>query len=83
MLHAMDGKGGSNYYLIVGAGGETINTRLKDYVAAPVEINAKAVQYNDWVVLYVNAAGGIKATSKSAIFQPSGSVIACATSICR
>jgi hypothetical protein len=52
--------GRQNYYLIVGANGEKINGAVKDYVAGPVEINAKAVQYNDWIVLYVDVLHSIK-----------------------
>jgi hypothetical protein len=51
MLHVTNNKGASNYYLIVGPNGEKINSLLKNYIAGPVELQAKAVAYNDWVVL--------------------------------
>lgn len=42
------------YYLILDENGEKMNDALKDYVAEPVSLKAKAVQYDDWVILYVN-----------------------------
>lgn len=76
VLHVMDKNGTDNYYLIVGASGEKMNKAVQDYVAAPVEIHAKAVQYNDWIVLYVGDKN-IKEISKSALYQ-GGGAIACA-----
>jgi len=46
--------GASTYYLIVGPNGEKINAQLKDFVADPVELQANAKQFDDWVVLYVD-----------------------------
>jgi hypothetical protein len=54
VFYVRNEKGVADYYLIVGPDGEKINERLKNYVAEPVSLNAKAVQYDDWVVLYVN-----------------------------
>jgi hypothetical protein len=54
VFYVRNEKGEADYYLIVGPDGEKINERLKNYVAEPVSLNAKAVQYDDWVVLYVN-----------------------------
>lgn len=49
--------GRQNYYLIVGANGEKMNEAVQDYVATPVTIRAKAVEYGDWIVLYVQPDG--------------------------
>lgn len=49
--------GRQNYYLIVGANGEKMNEAVQDYVATPVTINAKAIEYGDWIVLYVQPYG--------------------------
>ncbi|HRH50607.1 MAG TPA: hypothetical protein PLP23_17770 [Panacibacter sp.] len=57
VLKVTDEKGNQNYYLIVGANGEKMNEAVQDYVATPVEINARAVAYGDWVVLYVHPNG--------------------------
>jgi len=43
----------ANYYLIVGANGEKMNEAVKDFVAEPVSVEAKLVQYDDWIVMYV------------------------------
>lgn len=68
VLHVSDKDGKDNYYLIVGANGEKMNKAVQDYVAAPVEISAKAVQYNDWIILYVSN-GNIAEISRSALYQ--------------
>jgi hypothetical protein len=60
MLKVQDESGEENYYLIVGASGEKMNKAVKDFVASPVELNAKAVQYDDWIILYVNAENGLQ-----------------------
>lgn len=46
-----------NYYLIVGPNGEKMNEAVQDYIASPVTIHAKAVEYGDWIVLYVQSNG--------------------------
>ncbi len=60
VLKVTDEEGKQNYYLIVGAKGEKMNKAVKDFVASPVELHAKAVVYDDWVVLYVNAENGLQ-----------------------
>jgi hypothetical protein len=73
-----DGK--QNYYLIVGANGEKMNEAVRDFVATPVELHAKAVQYDDWIVLYVNSEKGIE--HYSYIKDHYGSVYASCSSSC-
>ncbi len=53
VLKVMNEKGEKNYYLIVGPNGEKINNNVQDFVAEPVEIEARVVQQDDWVILYV------------------------------
>jgi len=77
VLHVVDRNGANNYYLIVGANGEMMNKAVQNYVAAPVEILAKAVRYNDWIVLYVSDKN-INEISKSALYQGSD-MVACST----
>lgn len=54
MLAVKNDRGESNYYLLMGANGEPMNKAVQDYVAEPVEILARLVQYDDWIVAYVN-----------------------------
>jgi len=63
MLRVSNAKGEENYYIIVGEDGERMNDQVKDYVAEPVELNARAVRYDDWIILYVNRTDGIKRIS--------------------
>jgi hypothetical protein len=53
VLKVMNENGEKNYYLIVGPNGEKMNEAVQDFVAEPVEIDAKAVQQDDWIILYV------------------------------
>lgn len=82
VLKVIDAEGKQNYYLVVGANGEKMNEAVQDFVATPVELNAKAVQYDDWIVLYVNKEN-IQHISRTAFFQPPGGIIACAVQNCK
>lgn len=57
VLKVTNDEGRQNYYLIVGPNGEKMNEAVQDYVASPVTIHAKAVEYGDWIVLYVQSNG--------------------------
>jgi len=57
VLKVMNENGDQNYYLIVGEHGEKMNEAVQDYVASPVSIHANAVEYGDWIVLYVQQNG--------------------------
>ncbi len=76
-------KGEANYYLILGADGKKINDQVKDHIAEPVSLEARAVQYNDWVVLYVNDAGKIKRTGGLSWFKLNDETISCNPSAVR
>src|SRR5215831_12148348 len=80
VLKVEDESGKENYYLIVGANGEKMNEAVKDFVASPVELHAKAVQYDDWIVLYVNAENGLE--HYSYIAEHYGNIYASCTSGC-
>jgi hypothetical protein len=60
ILKVTDSEGKQNYYLIVGSNGEKINEDLKEFVASPVLLHAKAIRYDDWIVLYSNPKNDIK-----------------------
>jgi hypothetical protein len=54
VFYVRNEKGEADYYLILDENGKKMNADLKDYVAEPVSLKAKAVQYDDWAVLYIN-----------------------------
>lgn len=81
VLHVTARDGSDNYYFIVGSNGGKMNRAVKDFVAAPVQVKAKAVQYNDWIVLYTDWQG-ISEISRSEFYQP-GVPIACASPLCK
>jgi hypothetical protein len=80
VLKVMNEKGETNFYLIAGPDGEKMNEAVKDFVAEPVEIHARAVQIDDWIVLYTESSD-IRSISKREILFPQLQIIAC-TSQC-
>ncbi len=54
MFRTMNEKGEANYYLLVGPNGERMNEAVKEFVAQPVELEARAMQQDDWIILYTN-----------------------------
>lgn len=60
MLAVKNEKGEANYYLLASSDGEYINTAVQDYVAEPVELNVHLMQYDDWVVAYLNTKHPVK-----------------------
>ena len=60
---ARNSKGETEYYLILDQNGKKMNDALKDHVAEPISLQAKAVQYDDWKILY---------TSKESIHRTGG-----------
>jgi hypothetical protein len=83
VFKVLNEKGEANYYLIVGPGGEKMNTVVQDFVAEPVAINARVKQQDDWIILYVNDAKGISRISKRELVKPSLIAMACNTTNCR
>jgi hypothetical protein len=47
-------RGETNYFLILDENGNKMNADLTDYVAEPISLTARVVQYNDWIILYAN-----------------------------
>jgi hypothetical protein len=78
VLHVQNEKGESNYYLIVGSNGEKMNEAVQEIVAEPVSIEAKAVQQDDWIILYTGKES-IKRIAYAELKNPDLKVIACAT----
>lgn len=56
-------KGDANYYLVLGPNGEKINQAVQDFVGEPVAVKGRLVQYDDWVVLYVEDPAKIRRIS--------------------
>lgn len=54
VFYVRNEQGEAGYYLILDENGKKMNDDLKNHVAEPVLLKAKALQYDDWVVLYVN-----------------------------
>ncbi len=69
-------KGESDYYLLLDENGEKMNDALKDHVAEPVSLEARAVQFDDWIILYVNK-NSIKRTGGLSWFKLNDETISC------
>ena len=60
MLAVKNERGEANYYLMVSDDGGSINEAVQDFVAEPVEMEARLVQYDDWVVAYIRTKDSIR-----------------------
>jgi hypothetical protein len=77
VFYVRNDKGEANYYLILGADGRKINEQLKDYIAEPVSLKAKAVQVDDWTVLYLDGNKSIKRLGGLSWFKQQDNSISC------
>ena len=71
-----DDGGVSDYYLILDEDGKIMNDELKDHIAEPVSLTARAVQYDDWIVLYTHKES-IKRTGGLSWFKLLDKTISC------
>jgi hypothetical protein len=53
MMAVKNDRGEANYYILLGENGEPVNRAVQDFVGVPVEINARLVQYDDWIIAYI------------------------------
>jgi hypothetical protein len=81
VLKVMNEKGEKNYYLVVGPNGEKMNEVVQDYVAGPVEIEARAVQQDDWLILYVKDKN-IKRISAINLYKSQNQIVSCISNCC-
>jgi hypothetical protein len=82
VLKVMNEKGEKNYYLIVGPNGEKMNEAVQDFVAEPVEIEARAVQQDDWVILYVKNKM-INRISAISLYKSEDQIVSCSAGCCK
>jgi hypothetical protein len=66
-----------NYYLLLDSAGKKMNKQLINYIGEPVSLEAKAVQYDDWVILYLNGTGNIKRVSRLSWIKSADEIISC------
>ena len=76
VLKVTNAKGEKNYYFIVGPNGEPMNEAVQDYVAEPVSINARVVQQDDWIILYV-ADKKFTRISGISLYKSSTEIVSC------
>lgn len=69
-------KGEANYYLLLDEDGNKMNEELKDHIAEPVSLEARAVQYDDWIILYTDKKS-IKRTGDLSWFKLNDETISC------
>lgn len=77
VMRVMNEKGEANYFLVLGPNGEKMNEAVKDYVAEPVELEARLVQYDDWILMYVKDEKGIRRIPGSLLSKRSQDIITC------
>ncbi|MCX6319022.1 MAG: hypothetical protein NTW29_17220 [Bacteroidetes bacterium] len=74
VFYVYNEKGEHQYFLMLDEKGRPMNSELKNYVAEPVSLSARAVQINDWTILYVKS-GSIRRTGGISIFK--SDIISC------
>lgn len=77
VFYVRNEKGEANYYLILDAAGKKMNEQLQDMIAEPVSLSARAVQYDDWIVLYVDGKDKIKRTGGLSWFKTKDGEVYC------
>ena len=82
VLKVMNEKGEKNYYLLVGPNGEKMNEAVQAYVAEPVELEARAVQQDDWVILYIKDKS-ISRVSAISLYKPENQIASCSAGCCK
>jgi hypothetical protein len=82
VLKVMNEKGEKNYYLLVGPNGEKMNEAVQDFVAEPVEIEARAVQQDDWIILYVKNKN-INRISAISLYKSDNQIASCFAGCCK
>jgi len=70
-------KGETSYYLILDKNGKKMGDELKDYIADPVAVEARAVQYDDWTILFLNGKDKIRRTGGLSWFKTKDGDIHC------
>jgi hypothetical protein len=76
VFYVRNEKGEANYYLLLNENGKKMNEKLKDHIAEPLTLQARAIQYDDWVVLYVKDKT-IKPTGGLSWFKSNDATISC------
>ena len=79
MLKVMNEKGRMEYYLLVGPNGEKMNEAVQDLVAEPIALEARAVQLDDWVILYVKDKS-IERVSAISLYRHGNEIASCTAS---
>lgn len=77
VFYVRNEKGEAQYYLILGADGKKINAQLQDHIAEPVSLQARAVQYDDWVILYVERKEKIRRLGGLSWFKTKDGMMGC------
>src|SRR5258705_1065365 len=77
VFYVRNENGEANYYLVLDKNGKKMNDALKDHIAEPVTLTARAVQYDDWVILYVDGKDKIKRTGGLSWFKTKDGDVYC------
>lgn len=68
VFYVRNERGQAGYYLLLNEEGGSLKDQVSDHVAEPVSLHAKAVQVDDWIVLYVKT-GTIQRTGGISWFK--------------
>lgn len=68
---------GPMYYLLLDENGRSVNEFVQDYVADPVKLRARAVKYDDWIVLHIDTKTKLQRTGGLSWFKENEELIYC------
>ncbi|HEY0678170.1 MAG TPA: hypothetical protein VGD17_07780 [Chitinophagaceae bacterium] len=77
VMRVVSGGGQTNYYLLAADSPGNIGEAVKNIIAEPVELTARAVRQDDWVILYLKDAGDIKRISGRMLVMPDVTPVLC------
>lgn len=77
VLWIQDPNGVSNYCLLVGTDGKTLNQPLQQLIAEPVRLKARALRIDDWIVLTVEDPASIERTGRLSWFKTRDGLAEC------
>jgi hypothetical protein len=76
VFYVQNAKGETNYFLLLDEQGNKMNEFVQDHIAEPISLTARAVQYNDWVILYTDKKS-IRRTGGLSWFKTRDKIITC------
>jgi hypothetical protein len=80
VFYVRNEKGEANYYLIVGQDRPKLIEEVTDHVAEPVSLEARAIKFDDWIILDISGKDKIKRLGGLSWFKTKDGIVSCSPS---